>query len=84
MEQYEEAIPLLKRAHRYRPKNYMILLIQASCYGALGREEEARATVTELLKLNPNFSLDRFAEQMAHRGAVKERFLENCRKAGLK
>jgi adenylate cyclase len=84
MEQYEKAIPLLKKALNYTPKSYMILLVLASCYGALEREEEARATVTALLKLNPDFSLDRFAEQMLHRGAAKERFLENCRKAGLK
>ena len=84
MGRYEEAIPILNKALQYRPRHFRTLLFLAACYGALGREEEARATVEELLKLNPKFSLERFAKTMLTRGAVKERFLENCRKAGLK
>ncbi len=84
MEQYERAIPPLKKALRYQPNSYMTLLILAACYGALGKEEEARATVTKLLKVNPDFSLARYEGQMLHTGTVKERLLENCRKAGLK
>jgi adenylate cyclase len=84
MEQYEKAIPPLKKALEYQPNSYMTLLILAACYGALGREEEAKATVTKLLKVNPDFSLARYEGQMLHTGTVKERLLENCRKAGLK
>jgi hypothetical protein len=58
-------------------------LVLAASYGALGKEEEAQSTVKELLKLNPRFSLERFAKQMLYRGAAKERFLYNCRKPGL-
>jgi tetratricopeptide (TPR) repeat protein len=84
MEQHERAIPVLKKALRYQPNSYMTLLVLAACYSALGREEEARATVAKLLRVNPNFSLERFEGQMLHSGTVKERFLEDCRKAGLK
>jgi adenylate cyclase len=84
MEQYERAIPLLKKALRYQPNAYMTLLVLAACYSALGREKEARATVTKLLKVNPNFSLERYETQMLHRGPVKERLLANLHKAGLK
>jgi TolB-like protein/Tfp pilus assembly protein PilF len=83
MDKCEDAIPWLKKALRYQ-QGYMILLNLAACYSALGREEEAKSTVTQLLESNPRFSLERFAEQMVHRGAVKESFLDNLRKAGLK
>jgi len=84
MEQYEKAIPKLEKALQEAPNSYMTLLVLAACYGALGREEEARATVAKLIKVNPNFSLERYEREMLHSGTVKERFLENCRKAGLK
>jgi hypothetical protein len=32
-------------------------MLLASCYGHLGRAEEARAIWAELLKINPGFSL---------------------------
>jgi tetratricopeptide (TPR) repeat protein len=84
MDQCEKAIPFLEKALRYQPKDYLTILNLAVCYNSLGREEEASATATEFLKLNPNFTLEKFARQMLHGGAVKERFLKNCRKAGLK
>jgi adenylate cyclase len=82
MDKCEDAIPLLEKALRWQ-QGYMVLLNLAACYSALGREEEAESSVTQFLKLNPKFSLERFAKQMVHRGAVKERFLDNLRKAGL-
>jgi TolB-like protein/class 3 adenylate cyclase len=33
----------------------------ASCYGALGRDEEAKAAVAEMLRTNPNFTLRAWA-----------------------
>jgi adenylate cyclase len=80
---YEEAIPKLKKALTRRPKSFPTLLNLAACYSALGREEEAHAVVEQILKLNPEFSLERFAKTMLHRGAVKERYLAALRKAGL-
>jgi adenylate cyclase len=49
----------------------------------LGREKEARDTTEKILKLNPNFSLERFSKRMLHRGAVKELYLAALRRAGL-
>jgi adenylate cyclase len=85
MGQYEEAITALKRAVNRQP-NYLYPHIQlAMIYSELGREEEARAEAAEVLRINPNFSLevmrqiDPFKDQ-----AVLERDLAALRRAGLK
>jgi adenylate cyclase len=83
MGRYEEAIPKLKKALIHKPKSFGVLLNLAACYSELGREEEAHAIVEQLLKLNPKFSLERYAKRMLHRGAVKERYLSALRKAGF-
>jgi adenylate cyclase len=83
MGRYEEAIPKLEKALIHKPKHFGVLLNLAACYSELGREEEAHAIVEQLLKLNPKFSLERFAKRMLNRGAVKERYLAALRKAGL-
>jgi TolB-like protein/Tfp pilus assembly protein PilF len=83
MGRYEEAIPRLNKALVHKPKHFTVLLNLAACYSELGREEEANAVVEQILKLNPKFSLERFAKRMLHRGAVKKRYLAALRKAGL-
>jgi hypothetical protein len=50
-----------------------------------GREDEARAAAAEILRINPNFSLIKYAKQMPWKeGPKKERMLDALRKAGLK
>jgi tetratricopeptide (TPR) repeat protein len=70
MGRYEEAIPKLNKVLTLRPKFFPALLNLASCYSALGREKEARDTTEKILKLNPNFSLERFSKRMLHRALL--------------
>ena len=82
---YEEAIPLLKQAIRNRPQMFQAHLELAACYAGLGKEEEARAAAAEVLKMNPKFTVEGLAKLMQLKDkALKERYLENLRKAGLK
>ncbi len=53
-------------------------------YIRLGREEEARAAAAELLKVNPKFSLERYAKMLPFTKPVADRVIEDLRKAGLK
>ena len=56
----------------------------AATYIDLGREEEARAEAAEVLRINPKFSLERFAKRrMQKNKAALEREIDALRKAGL-
>ena len=84
MERYEEAITVLKKVLHYRPDMLAAHVRIAACYAALGREEEAHAEAAEVLRLNPKFSVKKFAKGLAIRDkAVKERYIDALRKAGL-
>jgi len=83
--QYEEAIPLLQRVVTrypdYVPAHADLVII----YSELGRKGEAQAEVAELLRINPNLSLEWVRQTVPFKDpAVLERFLEGLRKAGLK
>jgi adenylate cyclase len=57
----------------------------AACYAEVGRLEEARAEVAEVLRLNPNYSLEWVRQNMPYKDpAMMERHLAALRKAGLK
>ena len=49
----------------------------------LGREEEARAEVAEILRVNPNYSLKVIQDAPWKDPTQLERWLNNLRKAGL-
>lgn len=56
----------------------------AGVYVKLGREEEARALVSETLETNPKLSLGVFKREPYKDPAHLQRVLETFRKAGLK
>ena len=83
--QYDEAIALQKKAIQQEPNDPLAYIIMVSCYSLSGRMEEARAAAVEVLRVNPKFSLEQFAKTTPHKNpAVRERFIESLRKAGLK
>src|SRR6266849_555659 len=62
---YEDAITAQKGALSRNPNLLVSHFCLAACYSMAGRDEAARAQIKELLRLNPNFSLERLAKQMA-------------------
>jgi adenylate cyclase len=59
-------------------------MMLAACYGHLGRIEEARAAWAELLKVNPNFSLEQRARVLPYKDPRDfQRIVEGLVKAGL-
>jgi adenylate cyclase len=81
---YEEAqAPLQRFLSRY---NWLPAhLTLAGVYSELGKEAEARAEATEVLRLNPNFSLEVHEQRMPIKDPVMlERHIAALRKAGLK
>jgi len=82
--QYEKAIEEAKKALQREPNTQFPYIHMAISYIRLGREEEARAAAAEILRINPKFSLERYAKMLPFTQPVADRIVEDLRKAGLK
>ncbi len=83
--QHDKAIAVQKKALQVAPKDVLALIILTSTYMYAGRVEEARAAAEEILRIDPNFSLERFAATNPQKDPIiKERVFDSLRKAGLK
>ena len=86
---YEEAIiylesAVIEAANTDNPDFLPAHFVLAVVHNELGREEEARAEVAEVLRISPRASLEGQRERMPFKDqAVLERHLEGLRKAGL-
>jgi len=82
---YEEALAYFKKAQERNPDNMWAYSSQASIYGQLGREEEARAAAKELLRLNPKYSVEVSEKYLGCKNRDKwNLYINGLRKAGLK
>jgi adenylate cyclase len=82
---YEEARAPLQRYLSHYPNLLLGHLMLAAVYSELGQAAEARAEATEVLRINPKFSLAVHRQRMPIKDpAVLERHLAALRKAGLK
>jgi adenylate cyclase len=82
---YEDTIKVCKEALKRWPNNVPEHAWIAMAYMALGREEEARNAAQELLRMDPKFSAQRFAQNMTYKDStVATQALELMNKAGLK
>jgi adenylate cyclase len=82
--QYEEAITTLKQVLVYNPNLWFAYLGLAVSYSELGREEEARAAGAEMLRIMPQFSVEKWKRMAPNKDpAIIERFAAALRKAGL-
>ena len=83
---YEEATAQLKKAIEREPRDIMSYIVLASTYSMAGLEKEAREAAAEVLRINPKFSLDHLEKIHPYKKdlAVRERYFESLRKAGLK
>jgi len=76
--QYDEAITWCEKAVHMEPDSLLARIMMTAVYSWSGRDEEARAEAAEVLRINPNFSLEKFAKKA---GPDLVRALRN---AGLK
>ena len=81
---YEEGIAGLKKSLQFAPNDVIARVVLVSLYMYAGREDEARATVAEIQRIDPNFSLARFSRWTAWKeGPRRDRFIDSLREAGL-
>ena len=82
---YEEAIAILKKFLGQYPNQLGARLNLAVAYQESGREDEARAEVVQVLRLNPNYSLEALRKMNFQKDpALAERSYAALRKAGMK
>jgi adenylate cyclase len=84
--QNEEAIALLRRILQKEPNQMLARISLIRGLLAVGKEDEARAEATKLLRIDPKFSVERYAEVTSFvRGrSAADRTAKDLRKAGLK
>jgi adenylate cyclase len=81
----EEALASLKQFLTRYPNILLAHLMLAAVYSELGQAAEAQAEAAEVLRINPNFSLEVQRQRMPIKDpAVLERHIAALRKAGLK
>jgi adenylate cyclase len=82
--EYETAARQLVERIARNPGTDASRMLLASCYGHLGRVEEARSAWAELLKVNPEFSLMQRARVLPYKDAGDfQRIADGLAKAGL-
>ncbi len=81
----DEAIRACQKAIHLEPNNVFAHLVLALSYNGLGREDEARAEAAEIIRIDPKFSVERFAKVRPHIDpANTTRVADTLRKLGLK
>jgi adenylate cyclase len=81
---YEKAIEAAKKALQCEPNTPIPYTTLAISYIRLGREEEARTAAAEILRINPKWSLERYAKVTPFTQSLAGQMIEDLRKAGLK
>jgi TolB-like protein/class 3 adenylate cyclase/Flp pilus assembly protein TadD len=82
--QFEEAVTALKQRHGRNPDSATSYALLASCYGHLGRIAESQAAWAEVMRIAPDFSIERQRRTLPYKNPDDfERRVEGMRKAGL-
>jgi adenylate cyclase len=81
---YEEAVTSYKKVLKRNPNFLFAHRGLASVYSLLGREDEARAEVQEILRINPALSIQRLAKILLYKNkADRDMVIDALRRAGL-
>jgi adenylate cyclase len=81
---YEKAADAYEKAVQ-RSTDFLLARIGlAASYSALGRDEDARAAATEVLRIDPTFAVERFAKGLLYENQNDaDRYVDALRKAGF-
>jgi adenylate cyclase len=84
LRRYDEALAALQDTLRRGPSFSPAHRVLAIIYAELGREQDARAEVAEILRISPGASLDVWRERYPYKHQTDlERFIAGLRKAGM-
>jgi tetratricopeptide (TPR) repeat protein len=81
---YEEAVVLYQRAINQTPEWISSHIGLTACYAEMGRLEDARTQAAEVLRIDPRYSIGRYATILTYRlPEHAQRSLDALREAGL-
>ena len=82
--QFDAAVTALKQRLERSPDSATSLALLASCYGHLGMFDDARAAWAEVMKITPDFSIERQRRVLPYKNPDEfERRVEGLRKASI-
>ena len=82
---YDEALTAARKAIELSPNNIFAHLVLVVTFSLAGRDEEGRSAAAEVLRIQPNFSVDSFAKRLPYKDPTDvKRIVEAMCKAGLK
>ena len=81
----EKAIKICQKAIQKAPDDLIARIIFIQAYSLAGQQEEAQKEAAEVLRINPNFSLESYAKTLGYKNqAYTDRVIATLRAAGLK
>ena len=81
---YEEAIEEYKKVLHRNQNNLTARIYITAAYSLLGREEDASASASEVLRINPKFSVNNYTKYLSFKNKKDlEQYTAALRKAGL-
>jgi TolB-like protein/Tfp pilus assembly protein PilF len=84
LEEYEQAVDVLKRRLVRKPESDISRVLLASIYGHLGKFEESRAQWAEVMRINPEYSLEHRRKTLPYKNpADLEHIVDGLRQAGI-
>jgi adenylate cyclase len=84
MRRFEDAVQFIRRSIAHNPESLPSHFYLAACYGQLGQEPLAREAVSEVRRLNPDYSIASVRAIAAYkRPADFDLLINGLRKAGL-
>jgi adenylate cyclase len=82
--QYAEAIDTWKKALYINPDYLPAHAFLASCYISMGRRNESGASVAEVLRIDPDFTISSYARTLPYKNDVDlKRYTDALKKAGF-
>jgi len=80
----EEAIKEYKKTLHLTPKNFFAFQNLSICHGLLEQEDESRAAASEMMKINPKFTIKSYKKTLPYKNRdLVERWAEVLRKSGI-
>jgi adenylate cyclase len=80
----KEALAACDKGLKRQPDHLVSRVIMAAVYGSCGREKEARKEASEVLRINPKFTVESFMRNTPYKNASdRDRVAQGLRKAGL-
>jgi adenylate cyclase len=80
----KEAIAACDKGLKRDPDHLVSRVIMSAVYGSCGREKEARKEATEVLRINPKFTVESFMGNTPYKNpSDRDRIAQGLRKAGL-